>query len=433
MADLFKAKWILTAAENGSDIELLYEDCALETQNGKILDIIPQSEINEENYEFVEDFGSAVITPGFFDLDAKLQYTNVFESEKSTFLKIINTVRHFFKMLGTPLNSYPMKLSEIEKEYKCLSSKQKFLNYKDGLKNEFLNGVTTLVQVSKTNKCGKKHFEYLNKLPIKTFFMFDLFSDSEKSSRRVFRRFKRDYMSMQKNKTDSTYIGVHPHAIWSVHKRLWRVLAKFVKRNNLVMMFPLLESEDEVEWLEKDFSYLDYLNNFFGYKKISLQKGENAVEYLNNIKAFGETTIIKNGNFLTSKELSKLAECGVNFAVSPTKNKEMFDKNSEQILRYFPQKTGLAIEGRSPLNELSNMNSSLSIEELIKYLTLYPSKMLGLSKITGSLELNKHADFNVFILDKKQKSPKDIMQKLQPDKVYILGRRIVNNGEIDFE
>ena len=95
MAKAFKAKWILTSS-NG-DYETVYENCALVVENGKISDILPQEEIYDEIYESVEDFGNAVITPGFVDLDANLQY-----KEPTNYKKFWIKLRQFFSMLGTP-------------------------------------------------------------------------------------------------------------------------------------------------------------------------------------------------------------------------------------------------------------------------------------------------------------------------------------------
>ena len=199
-------------------------------------------------------------------------------------------------------------------------------------------------------------------------------------------------------------------------------------------MFGLLESKEEFDSINEGFSYLDYYNNFLGYKKIPYEKGLSAVEYLNNLKVFDKNTIIQNGNFLNSKEFELLSEAGVNMAFSPSVDKELYEKalSSELILRNFSKRFGVmtGTSQKTVLEELFLMELPEDIEELIKYITFYPAKILGISGITGSLDYNKHADFNVFKLNKKQKSPNDLRYNLTPEAVYILGRQIVKNGEI---
>ena len=122
-------------------------------------------------------------------------------------------------------------------------------------------------------------------------------------------------------------------------------------------------------------------------------------------------------------------------AFSPTINKKIFDKNlsNDTILMNFSKRFGV-MTGEvktTVLEELFSMNLPLNIEEQIKYITLYPAKMLGTDYITGSLDFNKHADFNVFKLDKKQKSLTDLRYNLKPYAVYILGNQVAKDGEIN--
>ena len=430
MAKAYKAKWILTSADENSDYQKVYEDSALIVEDGIITNILPQSEIYDEVYESVEDFKNSVITPGFVNLNANLLYKNL-SKDKKFFVKL----KQFFSMLGTPLDNYAMKLADIKAEFISLNKKQKIEIFKDNLKNEIVSGTTCLLQTIKTDKNDKKFFEILNKLPLKTFLMFEIIADSDKKSNINFKKLKNTYKLFKKGKNDSTYFGLNPKSIWQVNKRMWRVLGKFARLNKLIMISEILESQEEYEWVNEGFSYLNYYNEFIGNKKITYEKGFSPVEYLRNLKVLGENLIIQNGNFLNSGELKTLAEYEVNMAFSPSLNKDFFNKelSCEIILRYFSKHFGFManVKEKTVLEELFNMNLPLSIEEQIKYITLYPAKILGINDIIGSLEYNKHADFNVFKLDKKQKLLTDLRYNLKPDAVFILGNLIAKDGEFD--
>ena len=147
-----------------------------------------------------------------------------------------------------------------------------------------------------------------------------------------------------------------------------------------------------------------------------------------------DNLIIANGNFLNSKELEVLAENGVNMVFSPTINRKVFNKclSNETILRNFSKKFAIMTRetSNSVLEELLSLKLSIPFEEQIKYITLYPAKMLKTENITGSLDYNKHADFNVFKLEKKQKLITDLQYIKKPYAIYILGRQVVKDGEI---
>lgn len=85
------------------------------------------------------------------------------------------------------------------------------------------------------------------------------------------------------------------------------------------------------------------------------------------------------------------------------------------------------------LEEIFSVNSTLPIEEIIKYITIYPAKLLKIDKLTGSLETNKSADFNVFKLDKKQKDITALRYNTKPEFVFVNGECIAKNGEVTFK
>ena len=67
----YKAKWIITA-ENEP-----LENHYLLVEDGKVIDVLPEEKVNFEELVKVKDFGNAVITPGFVNLFAQLQYTDI--------------------------------------------------------------------------------------------------------------------------------------------------------------------------------------------------------------------------------------------------------------------------------------------------------------------------------------------------------------------
>ena len=433
MAKAYKSKWIISASENGQKV---YEDCALIVDDGRIENIIPQNDIFEEIFENVIDFGNSVITPGFINLGATLEFAKLEEvdNEKNKFRKFLLNVRQFFSMLGTPFNTYPMYLSNRYKEYFLLNKKEKLKAFQYGMEKALLSGITCLAEIS----ADDIFFEQAYKSPLKMFYFFDLFADSKKESKKVFKKVKKCVKKFQKIKNENTSIGLYPHSVWSVNENLWSVISKYSRKYNLLLMTELAESKDELEWVEYGKSNLDYLNNFIGYKKIKYLPKLSIIEYLDNLKVLSGNFIFQNGNYLKEDELAVLSHRGAKVSYSPKVNKELF-KNSQTLAllnKYFPQNIGLttniAVDNLNVFDEMLNLGENLPIEDLIKYITIYPAKILGIEKTTGSLESGKDADFNVFKLDKKEKLLTDIRYHKVPNDVYIKGNMAVYNKETVF-
>ena len=433
MANAYKAKWIISASEEGQNV---YEDSALVVEGNKIAAIIPQENIEEENFDEIIDYENAIITPGFVNMEAELEFSKIDKNleKENSFKRFCLNIKQFFCMLGTPINAYPMRLSNIYKEYKLFSKKEKAESLKMGVEKSLLNGITFIAEITDEDLA----IEVLNKYPIKKIFFFDLFSDSKKESKKVFFKLKKKIKKLQKNKKLDIKIGFYPHSIWSVHKSLWGVISKYARKNKFPLMTELLESKDEKDIIDYGKSNLDYLNNFLGHKKIKYTENKSAVEYLDEMGVIDKNLTVRNGNFLNEKELSILSEKGVNFVYSPLTNKEMFKKSLTMpiILKYFPKRFGFSRsqinnneEQFNILNEAFKVSENMQIEELIKYLTIYPAKILNVNKTTGSLEPDKDADFNVFKLGKKQNLLTDLKYN-NPTEVYISGQQVVKNGNI---
>lgn len=90
----YKAKWILTSADE------VLRDMAIVVDEGKIIDIIPNSDVNFDE-KFIKDLGNAVITPGFIDLLTQYQYTDI-GIVKPQSLK--NKIKRFFKLFSLKYN-----------------------------------------------------------------------------------------------------------------------------------------------------------------------------------------------------------------------------------------------------------------------------------------------------------------------------------------
>ena len=210
----------------------------------------------------------------------------------------------------------------------------------------------------------------------------------------------------------------------------------------MLLMTRFAESQDEMEWLEHGFSDIDLLHKFMGLRKITPYKRiENPVQYLDALKVLTKKVIAANANYLSDEQLQELADTGVKFVYQPRYSDEICNKKLDfsTVLKYFGRNFGFSTQSFLKNNDFSllklavecNGENQLDLIELLKYLTIYPAKILRLDHITGSVEIGKDADFNVFKLDEGE-DYRAIVNKPMPYSTYSKGRKIVKRGELRF-
>ena len=436
MPRAYKSRWIITAeGEPLKDHYMLVED-------GKIVDILPEDSVDISTLSKVKDFGDAIITPGFVNLFAQLQYTDIGKYRSKT---IKSNIKRAFKNIirkyifaGIPHSSYVRGLARMYKEYFCWERTEKIRSFKHGLEMAMLSGTTCIAQVSKE----KKYFEILNNTPIKTYLFFELFADSNEKGKKEFKETSKLIEHFVKNKADNTFIGVAPSSLSMVHKRLWKVIAKYARKHSLLSLIRIAESQDEMDWLEHGFSDIDMLHQFLGMKKLTpYKKGLSPVEYLKQLGVLSKKVIIANANYLSKEEFKDLADSGVKFVYSPVYDDKLHGRRQEfkDVVEHFRENFGFGTESYynigenySLINEATyaNQENVLDILELIKYLTIYPAQILRLDYCIGSLKAGKHADFNVFLIDGNSEDYKNVLDRQNPDMVYVNGHRIVQSGKL---
>ena len=407
---------------------------------GKIIDIIPNSQVNFEE-KFVKDLGNAVITPGFIDMLTQYQYTDILDARPQDFK---SKIKRFFKMLslkynfaGVAQDNYSRKWAGILTNYFTLDKAHKVASFKHGVTESIKAGTTCVAQVSKEFK----YFEVINKLPIKNYLFFEVFADSKDSSKKTFKELRSKVEDFVWHKGENTHIGIMLNSMSGVHKKLWALFSKYCRKHNMLMMTRFAESKDEIEWLEHGFSDIDLLHKFMGMRKISPYAKEiSPVEYLDRLKVLTKKVLVANANYDVS-ELSKLAETGAKYIYQPLYSGEICNSviDFKTVLENFGGNFGLSTQSFASdrsfsllklANEL-NKDGLLDIVELIKYLTLYPAKILRLENSIGSIEVGKDADFNVFKLEDNE-DYRALARMEFPYSTYSKGRKLVKRGKVRF-
>lgn len=431
----YKSKWILT-----SEGEIL-KDYAIVVDEGKIIDIIPNSQVDFEE-KVVKELGNAVITPGFIDLFTQYQYTEA-GSVKPSHLK--NKIKKFFQTIGKKYtfagvkpDNYSLKWANILSDYFAMDRQEKIESFKCGIEESIKAGATCVAQVSREFK----YFDIINKVPIKNYLFFEVYADSSDKSKRKFKDLRAKVEDLIYHKGENTHIGIMLNSISGVHKKLWELFSKYCRKHNMLMMTRFAESQDEIEWLQFGFSDIDLLHKFMGFRKITPYiKGVTPVEYLDKLKVLTKKVIVANANFADEDELKKLSETGVKYVYQPYYSQEICNKKLDfsTVIEYFKENFGFSTQSFTQDKDFSllklankvNEDVNMPIDELIKYLTIYPAKILRLENSTGSIKVGKDADFNVFKLDDDEDF--SALKNLSiPYATYSKGRKLVKAGEVRF-
>ena len=434
MSKAYKAKWIIPSDGN------VYENCVLTVDEGKVVKIIKQEDFVESEYKHIKDYGNSVITPGFVNLHNHLQYSFLNNTKASDFRakikKIYTKLKKNYFLAGVSRKSFVCKLADLLSDYFCMSREEKIASFKKGAQESLLMGTTCVAQLSKESK----YFDVLNEMPQKTYLFFELFSDSIETSKEEFISIKKKIDKLNKQKSDSTFVGVAPHSVCCVHKRLFTILEKYCKKHNILMTIRLAESKEEMDWLRQGFSEVDFLNEFTGQNKMEPAfVNLSPVRYLEELGLLSKQLIVSYGNYLDELDLEILKLNQVSFCYCPRISDNLHNKKLDlkTVLNYFPERFGFGTNSLafnsdlSLLNELKYANNGeLNTIEAIKYLTIIPAKILRLNNLIGSLEVDKDADFNVFELEESE-DYSAILNKEKPKHVYIKGKHVVKDYKLN--
>ena len=411
MPEGYKSQWILPSGGK------VLENKALLVENGTIIDIVLQSEIPEGK---IVDYGRSVITPGFINAHAHLQYTD------------LNIPDHNIDFAGW--------IIELVKQYFFWSKKQKINSVKNGIKESILYGTTCIAQLS-----GEEEFiEVFNDLDINIYVFLETFAKDEKASNTEFKKLKEKYQKLKQNLSNNVYLGFSPHSIYNVHQVLWKQISEFSCENDILIHTHLAESVAEMEWVKNKASDIDKLHKFIMWGKVCPQiSSSNPVDYLEKIGVLGllrENLICAHLNQLTSPSFERLAHFGTNIVTCPRSNIFLHNKTinfSDIINTDHLSRIAVGTDSKfsnydlNLINEINyiKVNASLDLLNLLDMLTINSAKMLKLDHKIGSLQKNKNADFLVFRLEDDQ-GWESILNKQKPDDVFIKGKPIVLSREL---
>ncbi len=407
MKKIYKAKYII------SDSRHIFENAYFVVENGKIENILETIDFNLEEVEFV-DYGDAVISSGFINLHTHLQFSDL------------------NKTMSLESEDFAQWIIELMGQYSKLSRLQKITSFKNGLKEAVLSGCTCLVQLG----YEEAFLEILNSSKVKFFVFLELFSNSEKTSVEAFEKVEETIKIIEKDKREGLTLGISPHSIYNVHPALWKKISQYALEKNLLVHSHLAESQDEIDWLNKNISSIDKLHKFVGWNKVSpYAEGLSPVSFLEKLgvlSSLGSNLVLAHCIQLNKALINKLLAFGVKLAHCPRSNMYLHGQTLE--LKENTENIGLGTDSKFSNEDLNILKeakfvkdrNNLDFERVFDMLSINSAKILKIDNKTGTLEKGKDADFIVFNLSEGE-SYKAILDKTQPEHVFVKGKQIVEN------
>jgi len=413
MFRVFKAKWILPADNR------VIEDGLLVLEHGKIFDIVENSDIKKQNIlnnaSEIIDYGKAIVTPGFINLHAHLQYTDLKKNQKE--------------------QSFPEWIKSLMLQYALWNKKKKINSVLNGAKEALLSGTTCFAQLS-----GEQDFlETFNKLDLKSYIFLETFANTEESSKTEFKKLIQKYDYINQNKNENVFVGFSPHSVYTVHHNLWKKIAEFSVKNDILVHTHLAESTSEMEWLKNGHSEIDCLYKFIMWNPLSPYKtGLNPVEYLKGLDILNENLIAAHMIQLDKSLMEEIFSYGVKLAYCPRSNMLLHGKTiAISEYKKYLDSIGIGTDSRYSNQDLSILNeakfikfsSDLDLFHLLNMLTINAAKILKIDEKTGSLKKGRDADFLIFRLNNNE-SYLNLFDKDKPDDVYIKGKPVVRDQKL---
>ncbi len=434
MKTVYKAKWILPGNR------IILENGGFLVEDGRIINVLNMQKLSEIDLSGLEvvDFDNAVVTPGFINLHAHLQYTQIGKKQSKNIINRLKRLGLYLRkhwIFRKKQRSFISWIIDLVIEYFCWTEKEKQESFKDGLKQALLSGTTCIAQLS-----GEEmYFETLNSSPIRSYIFFEIYADSEKNAEKYFEIFRQRYERLSQKCSDSTFLGISPHSVYNVHKKLWEKISEYSEKNDVLIHTHFAESPEEMQWIKTGVSDINKLHDFIGCKQLkSHPKGLNPVSYLKSLNLPYKNVILAHINQLEDKDYRELAEMGVSIAHCPRSNLLLHNRtiNVNEALNAFGGKIALGTDSLYSNYDLNILNEAgyvldtgVDILTILDMLTINAAKILKIDHLTGSIKKDKQADFIVFKLNDNE-DYQDFIKKEYPDFVYIAEIQI-NNKFVD--
>ncbi len=378
------------------------EKGAVLIEKDKIIAVGKTSELCEKFPEASrEDFGEAVLMPGFVNCHAHLEIT---------------AMRGFLDASDGDFYSWLINLTKTRAE--ILTEEDVKTAAIFGALEGARAGITCFGDIGRFGKAG---FEALKTNGLRgVLFQETDFSPLNETSAEDFEKLKDKFFELKETETDLVKVGISPHSPYTVSRKLFEKITEFALEENLEISIHAAESIDEDVFLKTGEGFFAEL-----YKKFNLRWNApkmSPVEYLNEIGVLRAKPLLAHCVKVSENDIDIIRKSASRIAHCPKSNAK-FGHGIAPLGRFLEKgiKTGFGSDSVASNNTcdileearfatllartLETKKDFLHAEQIIETATLGGAQAIGLENETGSLESGKQADIIAVSLDNAAQIP----------------------------
>ena len=372
------------------------ENGAVAIEIDKIVAVGTRQEITKKFPEVtVENFGEAVIMPGFVNAHSHLEIT---------------AMRGFLDDVEDDFFAWLMKLTTTRADK--LTDKDIETSALVGALEGARSGVTCFGDIGRYGKAG---FEALKEVGLRgILFQETDFSPKNEEAENDFAKLKDKFLTLQETETALVKVGISPHAPYSVSRKLFEKITDYALCENIKITIHAAESNQEKEFFLTGEGLFAEM-----YKKLNLEWNApktSEIEYLAEIGVLRTKPLLAHCVKVSESDIDLIAESATSIAHCPKSNAK-FGHGIAPLEKFLDKKVRVGFGSDSMASNntcdileearfatlfarnLENRKRFLNAEEIIETATLGGACALGLKNEIGTLEADKQADLIVISLD----------------------------------
>jgi cytosine/adenosine deaminase-related metal-dependent hydrolase len=380
----------------------LIENGAVAFEKDKIVAVGRREEIVEAfPASPVEDFGEAVILPGFVNVHSHLEIT---------------AMRGFVDRFDDDFTSWLLTLTKVRGEILTDEDVQNAAIF--GALEGAHAGVTCFGDIG---RFGKHGFEALKTVGLRgVVFQETEFSPDDSHAEADFLALKEKFLALQETETALVKMGLSPHSPYTVGARLFEKIAEYAIESDVKMTIHAAESAEESELLLHGTGFFAGIYEKYGYRWQA--PNCSPIEFLDRLGVLKAKPLLAHCVKVSDADIELIKKSDSRIAHCPKSNAK-FGHGIAPLGKFLAAavKTGFGSDSMASNNtcdileearfatlfarNLSDRARFLQPAEIIETATLGGAQALGLENEIGTLEAGKQADLAVVALEKPAQMP----------------------------